>query len=41
MAVEISLNKLQGNFQLDVDFRSAGGITALFGRSGEIGRAHV
>lgn len=34
MAVEISLNKRQGSFQLDLDFRSQGGITALFGRSG-------
>ncbi|HVI49809.1 MAG TPA: molybdenum ABC transporter ATP-binding protein [Candidatus Sulfotelmatobacter sp.] len=34
MSIELSLDKRQGDFHLDVAFRSEGGITALFGRSG-------
>ena len=34
MSIELSLKKRQGDFTLDISFRSEGGITALFGRSG-------
>jgi len=34
MSLELSLEKRQGNFQLEIAFRSDDGITALFGRSG-------
>lgn len=34
MSIELSLEKRQGNFQLEIAFRSEGGVTALFGRSG-------